>query len=47
MQEMEEDAECDESGTESYEGDEEKGKIEKILENMFQQSEAVFFNLFM
>ena len=43
MQEMEVDAKCDESGTESDESDEEEGKIEKMLENMFKQSETVCF----
>ena len=43
MQEMEVDAECDKSGTESDESDEEEGKIEKMLENMFKQSETVCF----
>ena len=33
-----------ESRTESDEGDEEEGKIEKILENMFKQSETVCFS---
>ena len=44
MQEIEVDAECDESGTESDEGDEEDGKIEKLLQNTFKQSETVCFS---
>ena len=47
MQEIEEGAECDESGSES--GDEEEGKIEALIRKYVQKISlfSIFFILFM